>query len=168
MKFDFYEKFVYNIKEQNLWTEENVLRNIFLLFTVSFLLSACAAKKPTIKIEESSSSTIDGLYGKTYALSNMFQKDRVTITFEKDKFFGKGPVNGYFGSYKINGDSIKAKPIASTKMGGSPQAMKNEDLYFSMLGKVEKISIEKSGNFVLTTSGNEKLIYTEEVSPVKK
>lgn len=144
------------------------MRNIFLLFAVSFLLSACAAKKPIVKTEESSSFTIDSLYGKTYVLSNMFKKDIVTIIFEKDNFSGKGPVNGYFGGYKINGDSIKVNPVASTRMGGTPQAMKNEDLYFNMLGRVEKISIEKSGNIVLTTSDNEKLIYAEEVSPVKK
>lgn len=139
------------------------MRNILSVALLAFFIVGCASTqtKDAALVSENG-MLIESTFGKEYTLTNMFGKDKVTISFDKEKFFGKAPVNKYFGNYKIRGNTITLGAIGSTMMAGSDASMKNEEDYFQMLTNVEKISISDD-KIILTTKDKKELIYGKPV-----
>jgi heat shock protein HslJ len=69
---------------------------------------------------------------------------RVTLTFIGDGTFqGSGPVNHYFGQYAVKDREIRLDQIGFTEMAGSPDRMRLETMYFSLLGDVRSFGIRE-------------------------
>lgn len=88
----------------------------------------------------------------------------VTAEFEADGVAGKAPVNRYFGSYTLTGESgIKIGPLGSTKMAGPPAAMRAETAYLALLEEVTDFDIE--GNELTMLKNDQKVLVFHEVDP---
>ncbi len=55
---------------------------------------------------------------------------------EKKRVAGIAGVNRYFGSYEMTGEKLKFGPLATTRMGGSPEAMAAESAFNAVLASV--------------------------------
>ncbi len=81
-----------------------------------------------------------------------------TLTFGKEgNLSGKTDCNGFFGSYTFGSDGfIKFGPLGSTMMycEGS-----QEQVFTSAIAKVDRYSMDASGNLILLLSGNDGSIY---------
>lgn len=93
---------------------------------------------------------------KEFALSNLYNDYKITLSFEGEKIYGFSGVNRYFGSFKLDGNKIEISNLAMTKMAGSPEAMRAEQAYLDLLNKAVKFEILKD-NLILYTDNNEKL-----------
>lgn len=81
-----------------------------------------------------------------------------TLIFNVDgNLSGKTDCNGFFGGYTFGSDGfIKFGPLGSTLMfcDGS-----EEQVFTGAIGKVDRYSIDASGNLLLLLSGNSGTIY---------
>ena len=93
---------------------------------------------------------------KEFALSNLYNDYKITLSFEGEKIYGFSGVNRYFGSFKLDGNKIEISNLAMTKMAGPPEEMKAEQSYLDLLNKAVKFEILKD-NLILYTDNNEKL-----------
>ena len=63
--------------------------------------------------------------------------------------------NGYFGNYKLNGNSISISLFGNSAVDDSSTELETE--YLSLLGRVSSISV--SGNILTLRSGKDLLIF---------
>lgn len=95
-----------------------------------------------------------------YILTNIFNGAGLTLGFDEEgRVFGYSGLNRFFGKAKIENGNILIDPLASTRMGGSREAMIREDQYLSLLKSMTKIEKE-NGVLILRNSNGEKLIFT--------
>lgn len=94
--------------------------------------------------------------GNIYLLTDAPENMEITLGFDQNesRFFGRA-VNNYFGSYKLEGNTIKFSAIGSTMMAAPEPMMRAETEYFNTLSGIDKISLQKD---TLTLSGNGKTL----------
>lgn len=63
------------------------------------------------------------------------------LDLEKKRVSGFSGVNRYFGGYEKDGEKLKLGPLASTRMGGPPEAMAAEAAFLAALGSANRWSI---------------------------
>ena len=79
-------------------------------------------------------------------------KPVITIEFKDNGMNGRSVVNGYFSSYKINGDNISFGGIGVTRMGGPKEFMDLEYKYFNILDKVNKVELPDENTLILKSN----------------
>lgn len=62
----------------------------------------------------------------------------VEFLVDEKKVQGHGGINRFSGAARYRGQTLKLGPIMSTKMGGSPEAMKLESSVFKALGDTDR------------------------------
>ncbi len=105
--------------------------------------------------------TPEYLAGKEYLLTNMFNDSEVMLGFDGDKFYGKAPVNKYFGGYVIGSDNFTINRSGATMMAGSEKDMQNEIEYFELLNLVNSAYLTDKQALVLVTNKGDELIFVE-------
>ena len=82
-----------------------------------------------------------------------------TINFsEEGKFSGNGACNNFFGSYTLNGRTIKFGEIGSTRMMCA-EGMELEQSYFSVLSG-ELRGLFSEGQLILSRDGGNRLVFS--------
>ncbi|MGN0229435.1 MAG: META domain-containing protein [Muribaculaceae bacterium] len=71
----------------------------------------------------------------------------------KGKVNGNASVNSFFGSYSIEGDSLKFGPMGMTRMMGG--SMEIEDAITKALGEVATVKIDGDKAVIMDAQGNE-------------
>jgi heat shock protein HslJ len=100
---------------------------LVLLCLATIFITGCVSQEPELP-----------LAGKTYKFKNA-KGLSATITFNKDKTInGFSGVNRFFGEFRAAGDRIIFARMGSTKMAGSPEAMKFEDKFIKALSKADR------------------------------
>ena len=96
-----------------------------------------------------------------YNLINIFPGQGLTVGFDDaGRIFGYSGLNRYFGKADIKDGRIVVDPLASTKMGGSREALIREDQFLTLLKSMTKIS--KTGDkLILTNTKGEQLIFSK-------
>ena len=105
--------------------------------------------------------TTEYLTGKEYLLTNLFNGSEIMIGFDGDEFYGKAPVNRYFGMYEIGSDNFTIDKSGSTMMAGRDKDMQNETEYFAMLNAVKSAYLTDKQALVLVTNKGDELIFIE-------
>lgn len=126
---------------------------IMLIFSAMFLSFSCATTSSSTK--DSSTFNMKKIMGKEFVLENMYKDLSITIGFEADRVFGFGGINRYFGPYKLDGDKIEFKNLATTMMAGHPKDMEAEKNYLDMLAKATNISLDKNTLTLKLSTGKE-------------
>ncbi len=101
------------------------------------------------------------LSGKEYLLTNLFNGSEIMIGFDGNNFYGKAPVNRYFGIYEIGSDNFTVDKSGATMMAGKEQDMQNETKYFDMLNSVNSAYLTDKQALVLVTNKGDELIFVE-------
>ena len=87
----------------------------------------------------------------------------VTIRFDKSgRVSGRGPINQFTGIAKWSDDGRIAwvgAGLQTTSMAGPPEAMEREDLFFQILGQVQRHRISGSQLILETDDSNSSLIF---------
>lgn len=98
--------------------------------------------------------------GSMYYLEGAPTDMEVTLVFDKDtnNFYGQA-VNNYFGSYELDGSSIKFSPSGATMMAAPEEMMNFESKYFADLEAVN--SIETKGNTMTLRGSNVELKFSK-------
>ncbi len=109
--------------------------------------------------------TIEALSGKSYLLTNMFEKNDIFISFDGDRFAGKSAINNFFGTYRIdNGSKFVANDAGMstgmTMMAGSPDDMENDQKFMDLFNDIDTIAL-KDKTLTFTTESGEKLVFIE-------
>ncbi len=71
----------------------------------------------------------------------------------KGKVNGNASVNSFFGSYSIEGDSLKFGPMGMTRMMGG--SMEIEDAITKALGEVATVKVDGDKALIMDAQGNE-------------
>lgn len=108
----------------------------------------------------------DTFVGHEYKLTDAPENAEITLGFapEGGKFFGKAPVNRYFGSYTLTENEIKFGPIASTMMAGPEDMMKAETSYLRSLSEMKTFKI-KDKQLILSNDNGNSLTFEEITKP---
>lgn len=78
----------------------------------------------------------------------------ITASFTKDTVSGKSAVNQYNGPYTINdSNELTIGAVVTTRMAGSPEEMKAEQIYHDLLSKVKKFEIDDTGLILISEIG---------------
>lgn len=94
-----------------------------------------------------------------YNLTNIFPGQGLTVGFdEAGRIFGYSGLNRFFGKAEISNGNIKVDPLASTRMGGSREALIREDQYLTLLKSMTKIN-KKGKELILSNEKGEQLIF---------
>lgn len=84
------------------------------------------------------------------------QVDQVKLQFaDAAEVAGFGGCNSFTGRAELSGSTIKFGPIAATQRACAPQAMAEESMYFSALGKVRAAREDNGQLVLLDDAGNE-------------
>lgn len=71
----------------------------------------------------------------------------------KGKVNGNASVNSFFGSYSVEGDSLKFGPMGMTRMMGG--SMEIEDAITKALGEVATVKVDGDKAVIMDAQGNE-------------
>lgn len=83
------------------------------------------------------------------------QADQVKLQFvSATEVAGFGGCNSFTGRAEFSGSALKFGPIAATQRACAPQAMAEESMYFSALGKVRSARGENGQLVLLDESGS--------------
>lgn len=94
---------------------------------------------------------------RTFILEN---DSSVSISFDGDNFYGKLPVNTYFGNYSLKNNNIKLENIATTLMSSNKENMDKENSYLEYLNKPYIINLYKN-QLILMGENNISLKFIE-------
>jgi heat shock protein HslJ len=87
----------------------------------------------------------------------------VTIKFDRSgRVSGRGPINHFTGAAKWSDDGSIAwvgAGLQTTSMAGPPDAMEREDLFFQILGQVQRHRISGSQLILETDDANSSLVF---------
>lgn len=131
---------------------------ILLLATISLLVVGCScARSPGEGLEG-----IDWELQGSSASSIGFREFRMTARFEDGTVSGRAAVNGYTAKYEVGGGgSLRIGELTSTLIAGTPDAMRAEETYFTMLRAVRSWGVANGQLELRDGEGNPLLIYTE-------
>ena len=104
------------------------------LFAVSCLVLGLIAG-PALAHEEK-------LAGAEWVLDGVTGERGPLLRFEAGRVAGIGGCNRFGGQYELKGDSLTFSPLAATRMACPGEAMKTEQAFFDMLGKVKAVKLE--------------------------
>ena len=126
---------------------------LFPLMTL-LLLSACGAVAPATPSLEGTSWQLESLAGEP-ALPGT----DVTIEFKDGQAGGQAGCNGYGGAYKVDGNEITFRELASTLMAcADPAVMEQESAYLQFLGEVQRFELVE-GQLQLVRADGEALVF---------
>ncbi len=102
-------------------------------------------------------NSIIEISNKEYELINIFPNQGLTLGFdEQGRIFGYSGLNRFFGKVQIKNGVMEVEALASTRMGGSREALIREDQYLSLLKSMTKVE-QKNGELVLSNEKGEQL-----------
>ena len=135
------------------------MKKIVILMVMMISLVGCC----TLQENRSNSPQIVGNVAEVsnieYNLTNIFPGQGLTVGFdEAGRIFGYSGLNRFFGKAEISNGNIKVDPLASTKMGGSREALIREDQYLTLLKSMTKIN-KKGKELILSNEKGEQLIF---------
>jgi len=82
----------------------------------------------------------------------------ITADFDETNMSGRSAVNRYGGPYAVSADgSFKTGALHSTSMAGPEDAMRAESVYFELLGKARRYSVN-GANLALSDDGNQTIL----------
>jgi len=85
-------------------------------------------------------------------------KFAVTADFGETDISGRSAVNRYGGPYAVTSDgSFETGALYSTRMAGPADAMRAESVYFELLGKARRYSVN-GANLALSDEGNQTIL----------
>ncbi|WP_252176878.1 META domain-containing protein [Endozoicomonas sp. 4G] len=142
-----------------------------LVLAAGSLLAACSSSEKNVVV------TPTEVEGKTWVLRSLDGQPPVNgrrVTFELQpasdvdgKIGGRGPCNGYFGSYTMQQDELQFGRVGSTLMACPEPVMKQEMAFFNALQKVDTMV---SNGVVLTLKSrhnNQSMTFVAETAEVK-
>jgi heat shock protein HslJ len=94
-------------------------------------------------------------YGDPVALTAAVPDKEVTLTFDKENnaVTGNGGVNGYGGTYELNGHRITISNLMQTMMAGPEPLQGQEIKYFNILQSAKSYKIEGQSLTITGTEG---------------
>lgn len=95
-----------------------------------------------------------------FQLANKYEDIGMTIAFEDGRIYGFSGINRYFGTASINDKKIEILNVASTMMAGPEDRMNAEQGFLRLLNDANTIEMKEEA-VVITTNGNEQLIFTK-------
>ena len=132
-----------------------------ILIKLVLLVGACT----NVQVEKQEPTPVKNIIEVSkaeYQLTNIFPGQGLTLGFdEQGRIFGYSGLNRFFGKAEIIDGNIKVLTLASTRMGGSREALIREDQYLKLLESMKTIQIDK-GQLILSNEKGEKLIYIGE------
>lgn len=132
------------------------MKKIVILLSMVMMMGACTNVQP--KGPTPIQSMIE-VSDKEYELANLFAGQGLTLGFDiEGRIFGYSGLNRFFGKAEIENGNMKVSALASTRMGGSREAMIREDQYLSLLQSMTKIQ-EENGQLILSNDKGEQLIF---------
>ena len=144
------------------------MRPFVPLALVASLLAACASPPPFESTTPNpvpapaapagfDTATIAGSVWKVVDLKGigLKQADQVKLQFvSATEVAGFGGCNSFTGRAELAGSAIKFGPLAATQRACAPQAMAEESMYFSALGRVRSAREENGQLVLLDESGS--------------
>ncbi len=134
------------------------MKKVIILLSMILVVGACTnvqTQKQGPKAIENIVQVVD----REYELSNIFAGQGLTLGFDdQGRVFGYSGLNRFFGKVEIKDGKMKVSTLASTRMGGSREALIREDQYLSLLNSMTKIE-EEEGKLILTNDMGEQLIF---------
>ena len=120
-------------------------------FKLPALPTAAAGLPATLKSLLGSEWTLVDLCG-----SKVMDGSKASLSFSKeDQVAGNASVNRFFGTFKVEGETLKAGPFGSTQMAGPPEAMKQESTYLTALMAATAVVVEQD-KLTISCKGNDK------------
>jgi heat shock protein HslJ len=142
-----------------------------LVLVAGGILAACTSTDKKMVV------TPTEVEGKTWVLSSLnghppVDGKRVTIEFQsasdKDgKIIGRGPCNGYFGSYAMEQDELQFGRIGSTMIACPEPVMKQEMEYMSAFQKVDTMTSNGSMLTLKSRHSDDKIVFMPEDSHLR-
>ncbi|WP_079254060.1 META domain-containing protein [Endozoicomonas arenosclerae] len=142
-----------------------------LVLAAGSLLAACSSSDKKMVV------TPTEVEGKTWVLSSLdgqppVDGKRVTLEFQsasdKDgKVSGRGPCNGYFGSYTMQEDELQFGRVGSTMMACPEPVMKQEMAFFSAFQQVDTMTSNGEMLVLKSRHSKEQMTFVSESAEVK-
>ncbi len=128
-----------------------------------------------LPLDENQSSLLSGQiwhlnsYWTGNATTPVIEKTDVVIAFSDDgRVSGLSGCNIYFGEYDLSGDTLQIHQIESTQMTSTSEVLNQEKIFFSLLLKTKKYTIENKNCLMLfDESGNPILSFTSQSQPLQ-
>lgn len=137
------------------------MKRVMILITMVISLMGCTTLQETKVDSPQVVANVTEVTNIEYNLINIFPGQGLTVGFDDaGRIFGYSGLNRYFGKADIKDGRIVVDPLASTKMGGSREALIREDQFLTLLKSMTKIS--KTGDkLILTNTKGEQLIFSK-------
>jgi heat shock protein HslJ len=135
------------------------MKKIAILMTMIISLVGCSNLQEKPKdVPQNVSSSLE-ISNVEYTLINIFPGQGLTVGFdEAGRIFGYSGLNRFFGKVEIKDGKMVVDPLASTRMGGSREALIREDQYLTLLKSMTTIT-KKENNLILSNEKGEQLIF---------
>ncbi len=123
------------------------MKKILYLFSFLFLLSACGNANKTF---------VDN----GYKLRNAPNGAEITLGFDgqESRFFGRAPINRYFGTYKTEGNKLSFGAVGSTMMAGPEHLLAAERDYLQFLHQITTYRLDNN-LLILSKENGESLVF---------
>lgn len=136
------------------------MKKIILSMAILFSMIGCSNLEKKQEVLPQTINSVMEVVNVEYNLINIFPNQGLTVGFdEAGRIFGYSGLNRFFGKAEIKDGTIKVDPLASTRMGGSREALVREDQYLNLLKSMTKIQKE-NGNLILSNENGEQLIFS--------
>lgn len=135
------------------------MKKIAILMTMIISLVGCSNLQEKPKdVPQNVSSSLE-ISNVEYTLINIFPGQGLTVGFdEAGRIFGYSGLNIFFGKVEIKDGKMVVDPLASTRMGGSREALIREDQYLTLLKSMTTIT-KKENSLILSNEKGEQLIF---------
>lgn len=137
------------------------MKRVMILITMVISLVGCTTLQETKVNSPQVVANVTEVTNIEYNLINIFPGQGLTVGFDDaGRIFGYSGLNRYFGKADIKDGRIVVDPLASTKMGGSREALIREDQFLTLLKSMTKIS-KTEDKLILTNTKGEQLIFSK-------
>ena len=147
------------------------ISRLTLALVTGSVLAACTTFTPNTTVVPSD------LEGEIWVLSTINNEGpvngkRITLNFESNgsyegKVNGRGPCNGYFGSYTLENSQIHFSPLASTMMGCRTPIMKQEQAFLGAFPKITHMTKDGQTLTLSSADKNQTLTFLPETGHLK-
>lgn len=125
------------------------MKNLFLLFCMACMVSACTSSKNIVKLT-GIKWALQSMNGQALDLQNDNSEVFLQFNEAEKRVSGKSGCNRFFGTYDMEGESLKFSPMGATKMACPDMTIETE--FFKMLDAVDHFSIK--GNQLILMQKN--------------